>query len=353
MSLDGWAELRDRILPPSDPVASHTVTWAIGLHRASWLPLIEPAYPGHELWTMISRHAFMTRLANGEKVLTSPLHLASAPVVVDGGGFSVIESCGAWPIDDEEYARQMAVIYYGLGGVGPDAWILKRLRGETREAECRRQIESNVLRPHVRAMPPRDLMCEPFMLKITGMTIADHQRLTIDSFLELCRIRPDLPWKPVLQGDKLNHYLDHIGQYRERGVDLAAFDIVFVGSMCKREDTVEAYEILCAIREAIGADNLWALGFKLDGLRRCAKVIAYADSLAWSAGTVGKQRPDGAIIKPHILLPGHDRPGLHHVGPGRVEERRRFGHKNEANCLHYALDHYRPRALEAIRVGLL
>ena len=40
----------------------------------------------------------------------------------------------------------------------------------------------------------QDWMCEPFMLQKTGLTIEEHQRRTVNNFLELQSIAPDLPW---------------------------------------------------------------------------------------------------------------------------------------------------------------
>ena len=152
---------------------------------------------------------------------------------------------------------------------------------------------------------PQDWMCEPSIREQTGQTVADHQRRTIDSYLELCALAPEVNWAPVLQGWVLRDYLDHIEQYRDAGIDLAALPIVGVGTVCRRQGTAEGVAIIKAIaRQGIA---LHAYGFKKVGLARCCGALCSADSMAWSFGA--RRSPP---------LPG-------------------CTHKSCANCLRYAL----------------
>ncbi len=54
---------------------------------------------------------------------------------------------------------------------------------------------------------PQDWMCEPWMTAKTGLTVAEHQRRTIDNFTQLRDLAPDLPIVPVVQGWTVADYL--------------------------------------------------------------------------------------------------------------------------------------------------
>lgn len=154
----------------------------------------------------------------------------------------------------------------------------------------------------------QDWMCEPFVLANTGKTIAEHQALTIESYLTLRELAPEIPWMPVLQGWECDDYLDHIEQYRAAGVELSELPVVGVGSICRRQASSVAARIIRAI--ALHRIRIHAFGVKTDGLRMFGDWITSADSMAWSF--VARRRP--------VLMPGC------------------VGHKNCANCLRWALE---------------
>jgi len=64
-------------------------------------------------------------------------------------------------------------------------------------------------------------------------------------------------------------------------IDLTAEPIVAVGSICRRQSTQEAGDILTALHHA-GLKRLHGFGFKLEGLRDHGHLLSSADSLAWS-----------------------------------------------------------------------
>ena len=127
---------------------------------------------------------------------------------------------------------------------------------------------------------PQDWMVEPHMIARTGRTVADHQRLTTDSYHTLHQLAPDVPFIPVLQGWELGDYLDHVEQYANDGIDLAAFDTVGIGSVCRRQDTEEIGAIVSAVA-ALGI-RLHGFGVKGAGIRKYGQYLRSADSLAWS-----------------------------------------------------------------------
>jgi hypothetical protein len=138
----------------------------------------------------------------------------------------------------------------------------------------------------------QDFMCEPFILKRTGLSVRDHQRLTIDRYDELTRLVPGIAVMPVLQGYFVHEYLAHLADYGGR---LVPGMRVGVGSVCKRNSQLSQIEtILTAL--AIKRPDLRLHGFGLkttalgsDLVRRC---LWSADSMAWSFAA-RKQGRDG------------------------------------------------------------
>ena len=81
---------------------------------------------------------------------------------------------------------------------------------------------------------PQDWMCEPHILAKTGLTVAEHQRRTIEGYLELRAVTPLVI--PVVQGWQPTEYETHVEQYTQAGVDLTQEPVVGIGSVCRRQD---------------------------------------------------------------------------------------------------------------------
>ncbi len=126
----------------------------------------------------------------------------------------------------------------------------------------------------------QDWMCEPFILKATGLTVRTHQKRTVQSYVELCLIAPEIPWVPVLQGWQPDEYLRNVEDYRAAGADLDRQPLVGLGSVCRRQGTAEAASLVARLHRA--GLVLHAFGFKRAGLVRVAHLLASADSMAWS-----------------------------------------------------------------------
>lgn len=177
------------------------------------------------------------------------LPAARVPWALDSGGFSVLNKHGDYPQSAEVYAAEV----------------------------CRWDSIG-----HLQWAAIQDWMCEPVVLAKTGLTVLDHQRRTVQSWLDLRRLAPDLPWVPVLQGFTRAEYLRCVELYGEAGTDLRELALVGIGSVCRRENTAEAEAIIREL-SAMGL-RLHGFGFKLGGLERCRDVLHSADSLAWSYG---------------------------------------------------------------------
>lgn len=169
---------------------------------------------------------------------------------LDSGGFSELKVDGKWKIPPAQY---VASVRRYVDEIGKLDWAA-----------------------------PQDWMCEDAILRKTGLSVAVHQRRTIDSYLDLKAMAPELPFVPVLQGWLLNHYMDHIEQYDKAGVDLRKEDLVALGTMCRRQDTIRAAWIIRTLVEH--GLRCHALGAKTVGLAGYSNLIASADSDAWSLG---------------------------------------------------------------------
>jgi hypothetical protein len=128
---------------------------------------------------------------------------------------------------------------------------------------------------------PQDWMCEPWITAKTGLTVAEHQRCTVDNLVQLRSLAADLDIIPVVQGEKPDDYLRCADLYTRAGIDLTREPLVGVGSVCRRQNTSDVGRILAALR-GHGIDRLHGFGFKILGLRRYAYLLASADSMAWS-----------------------------------------------------------------------
>lgn len=259
-------------------------TFYLGVHRPNWLPLIDvPLF--------ISRRVF--------PVGTFPR--AVGPYAIDSGGFTELQKYGEWTLSAEEYVA-----------------FLRRAWEETGPFDF---------------AAPRDWMCEPAVIQGgrwggqyfagTSLTVAEHQRRTVDDYLRLRDLAPDLPIIPVIQGWREDDYLRCADLYADAGVDLASGPVVGLGSVCRRQNTIEAAYIIDALA-AHGVTNIHGFGFKIEGLRQCWYELRTADSLAWSK--------DGRHAGPCVHPP---------YATGQRP-------KSEANCRTYALAwrdrHIRPPA---------
>ena len=65
-------------------------------------------------------------------------------------------------------------------------------------------------------------MCEPHMIARTGLSVPEHQRRTVASFLRLRELAPEVPWLPTLQGHTIEDYLRCIDMFEAAGVALEA-----------------------------------------------------------------------------------------------------------------------------------
>lgn len=128
----------------------------------------------------------------------------------------------------------------------------------------------------------QDYMCEPAMLAKTGLTVADHQRLTIERYDALVGLVTDVYVMPVLQGYSSKEYVECLRAYGDR-IGPGAW--VGVGSVCKRNSNPAAiWRVLDAIKAERPDLRLHGFGVKTTALksRIISDLLYSADSMAWS-----------------------------------------------------------------------
>lgn len=170
--------------------------------------------------------------------------------IMDSGAFTTVNKFAGYPNDPEDYAR-----------------------------EIKRWSKNGTLLAAV----SQDYMCEEFVLQKTGLTVSEHQRMTIDRYDRLLKCDTGgIYIMPVLQGYSPSDYVSHIKQYSGR---LKQGMWVGVGSVCKRNRNPSAIlEVLSAIKKERPDLKLHGFGLKITALKRkeITDLLYTSDSMAWS-----------------------------------------------------------------------
>lgn len=169
--------------------------------------------------------------------------LAHDDWLMDSGGFTMISKNGAYTVTEKQYLECIQ-------------------RHSPKVAFC------------------QDWMCEAFILKKTGLTITEHQRRTLESYLSL-RGKDDRI-RPVLQGWTPDDYCRHLEMYSKAG---APMDQLFgVGTVCSRNGDPRAIvEIMMGLKLMEPRIQLHGFGVKTKSLAEAKGLLASADSMAWSS----------------------------------------------------------------------
>ena len=183
------------------------------------------------------------------RLRTRKSHFKVGDWIMDSGAFSEISTHGHYRNPVSEYADQIR-----------------------RFARC-----GNLL-----AAVSQDWMCEPHILSKTGLTVREHQRLTIERYDALLAADTGVYIMPVLQGYASADYIDHVRAYGDR---LTPGMWVGVGSVCKRNgDILAIWRVLESISSERPDLRLHGFGLKTTSLENSIirDFLYSADSMAWS-----------------------------------------------------------------------
>lgn len=185
--------------------------------------------------------------------------------MMDSGAFTEISTHGKWRTEPEHYAKQI-------------------LRWAT---------VGNML-----CAVSQDYMCEDFILEKTGLSVTDHQRLTVDRYKALTSL-VGVPVMPVLQGYAPMDYISHVDQY---GDLLKPGAWVGVGSVCKRNSNPQSVEtVLRGIKWKRPDLRLHGFGLKVTALENpgIRSMLHSSDSMAWC---FAERKNDGDAHDPRAAL---------------------------------------------------
>lgn len=170
--------------------------------------------------------------------------------IMDSGAFTEISQHGQWRTGVQDYADQIK----------------------------RWSTNGNLL-----AAVAQDYMCEPFIIAKTGMSVTEHQQLTVERYLWLRACDTGGVYvMPVLQGFEPADYVAHIRMYGD-ALPFGAW--AGVGSVCKRNGDARAIEaVLLAIKQERPDLLLHGFGLKTTALGSglVRSLLYTADSMAWS-----------------------------------------------------------------------
>ena len=135
---------------------------------------------------------------------------------------------------------------------------------------------------NLQAAVAQDYMCEPEILLLTGMTVAEHQALTTENFLKLRELAQDVHVMPVIQGYEPEEYAKHT---RELSPHLEEYAWVGVGSVCRRQGRpAQVAQVISAILGVRPDLRLHGFGVKTTALADASVALRLysVDSMAWS-----------------------------------------------------------------------
>lgn len=173
--------------------------------------------------------------------------------MIDSGAFGELLEHGRWELSARQYAARVTA-WADAGGL---EWAASQ-----------------------------DWLCSPMVRAKTGLSVREHQRRAVESWLELRELAPAIHWVPTVQGWNPEEYLEHVEMY---GPELLEEPLVGVGSLALRQGSDAALLIVHELAD-LGLE-LHGWGVKTLGLRRYGPLLASADSHAWSH----EARSSGAV----------------------------------------------------------
>ena len=191
---------------------------------------------------------------NGNRLTRPSYPVANRPLVCDSGGFLAHQRFGGFPYSVDQLAD----------------WA-----SDWQADWC--------------ATP--DYPCEP---ELAQGEVQRRLELTVERAAEALQRRPDVPWRPVLQGWALPDYLRCWELYAKAGITPKA-----VGTLCRRNKAKQIAQIMAGIQAERPGFRYHLFGVKLSALKEAPirQTAASLDTAAWSMdGAHDKDAPGGRYI---------------------------------------------------------
>lgn len=198
-----------------------------------------------------ARH-FAAAFVSVNRLRTRKAPMQARDWIMDSGAFTEISTHGHYRHGVAEYAAQIR--RWGSNGSG-----------------------------RLLAAVAQDYMCEAWIVEKTGLSVREHQRLTVERYdALLAEDCGGVYILPVLQGFEPQEYVEHLRAY---GARLKPGQWVGVGSVCKRNaDPRSVAAVLHAIKTERPDLLLHGFGLKTTALAHplVRSMLHTADSMAWS-----------------------------------------------------------------------
>jgi hypothetical protein len=221
-----------------------------------YVGLPNPAHATHFTHAMISINRLITRARDGTyarrrdgllKIRRKPIE---GSIFLDSGAFTILSDYKDYPETVEDFCE--AVLHIA--------------------SLC-----------NVEAVSSQDFLCDPHFVALTGLSVIEHQRRTIERYDAIRAILPsEITVVPVLQGYEPCEYLEHLAAYGSR---LAPGMRVGIGSLCNRSSKPKLIEqILVPIFDARPDLRYHGYALKTRSLRSSIiqSILSSADSMSWS-----------------------------------------------------------------------
>lgn len=242
------------------PVQEQHRVFYLGTHRSSWLDEKACAeVPDEMVASWVATSGIPLFISRRQLEKRRKLPRARARWALDSGGFTELTKFGRWELTAREYVA-----------------LVRRFRDEVGNLDW---------------AAPMDWMCEVEQLHRTWLSVPQHVERTVNNFLELRSLAPDLPIIPVLQGLRMEDYAVCLRLYEKAGVDLRKEKAVGLGSVCRRQASDEVVEF--AEEMSKYGLRLHGFGFKIEGLKKAQNFFVSADSMAWSYGARRSEEYEG------------------------------------------------------------
>jgi len=185
-------------------------------------------------------------------------------------------------------------------GIIIDSGSFTRIKLGREVADYRRLIDTAIINDARIVFVP-DYMCETNIRAIGGYSVETAIRRTTRNTIDMLKYAEKIGFDTkrigrVVQGWNVEDYIRHIDLMLKKKVIEDKKDCVIgIGSVCRRNATLNIVNIIKAIRKRLPNAYLHAFGVKGDTLPYINRLVDSADSFAWAIGSWHAKR-DGRPV---------------------------------------------------------